>query len=236
MFVYLIDLMTHFSILDFLAAALLIMSWMLGTYWIDGNKSSKASTSRLMADYRHLWMAQMITRQPRIFDASILNALRQGTTFFASASMIAIGAGAAMLGQTDRLQMVAEDLISNGQTPIVVWEIKILILVLLLANGFLKFVWAHRLFGYCAVVMASTPNDADHPEAPHMASRAAKLANTAARSFNRGLRSLYFALATLAWLIGPTAWILAILATALMMYRREFASHSRDVLMGSDRT
>ena len=29
----------------------------------------------------------------------------------------------------------------------------------LLANGFLKFVWAVRLFGYCAIVMASTPND-----------------------------------------------------------------------------
>jgi uncharacterized membrane protein len=235
MSLYLRELVSYFTIFDFIAGLLLVGVWTLGMLWIDGEKPGEPSTSRLMADYRHLWMAQMIGREPRIFDATILNALRQGTTFFASATMLAIGAGSALLGQTDRLQMVAKDLIADGQTPNVVWEIKILILVLILANGFLKFVWAHRLFGYCAIVMASTPNDTSNPEAPIMATRAAHLANSAARGFNRGLRSLYFALATLAWLIGPIAWMLAILATALMMYRREFASHSRDVLLGQSK-
>jgi uncharacterized membrane protein len=234
MYSYFLQTFAYFTFLDLVAAILLALVWLLGGFWIDGGKSKKPSTSRLMANYRKLWMVQMIDREPRIFDATILGSLRQGTTFFASATMIAIGAGSALIGQTDRLQMVAEDLIADGQTPDVVWEIKILVLILLLANGFLKFVWAHRLFGYCAIVMASTPNDTTHDDTHVMAKRAAKLANFAARSFNRGLRSLYFALATLAWLLGPIAWIVAILATAIMMYRREFASHSRNAILGLD--
>ena len=87
--------------------------------------------------------------------------MRQGSTFFASTTMIAIGGGLALLGNTERLAGVATDL-AIGSAPAMVWEIKILVVVLLLANAFLKYVWAHRLFGYCAVLMASVPNDPEH--------------------------------------------------------------------------
>ena len=47
-------------------------------------------------------MRQLITREPRIFDATLLNALRQGTSFFASTCMIAIGGLLAVIGNTGR--------------------------------------------------------------------------------------------------------------------------------------
>ncbi|MEM9044143.1 MAG: DUF599 domain-containing protein, partial [Pseudomonadota bacterium] len=89
----------------------------------------------------------------------------------------------------------------------------------------------HRLFGYCAVLMGAIPENGEPQEARAAADRAADLNITASRSFNRGLRRVYFAIASLAWFLGPEAWIAASLATAAMLYRREFLSVSRQALV-----
>ena len=70
-----------------------------------------------------------------------------------SASMIAIGGGFALLGNAERLAGLAGEL-TLETAPIVVWEIKLIVMLLFATNAFLKFVWAHRLFGYAAVLMA----------------------------------------------------------------------------------
>ena len=63
---------------------------------------------------------------------------------------------------------------------------------------------------------------------------AAALSNVAAaRSFNRGLRSIYFGLTSVAWLAGPIALLLATTFTIAVIWRREFASQSRTVLLGT---
>jgi uncharacterized membrane protein len=182
-----------------------------------------------MAQFRHEWMIQMVSRQPRIFDAQLISNLRQGTAFFASASMIAIGGGLALIGNTDQLVGVARNL-SLDSAPAFVWDVKILLVLLLLSNAFLKYVWAHRLFGYCFVLMGAVPNSGDTPNAFKRAEQAADLSITAARSFNRAMRSTYFSLASVAWLVGPLALIATTLITFAVLYRREFASQSRQIL------
>lgn len=222
--------LTQFTPYDFAALALLVAAW-LGIGWrIEHPGSRRPSVSVIMAQYRREWMRQMVTRQPRIFDASILSNLRQGTAFFASASMIALGGGLALLGDTDRIAAVAEDL-DLGSDPQIVWEIKLICILLFVANAFLKFVWSHRLFGYCSVLAAAVPNEIDDPEALPRAAQAAEVNITAARGFNRGLRSVYFALAAGAWLLGPWALMLATVVTVTTLWRREFASHSRAALL-----
>jgi len=114
--------------------------------------------------------------------------------------------------------------------PALLWEAKILTAVLFGSNAFLKFVWSHRLFNYCAIAMAAVPNEIGEL-AYARAAQAAEVNITAARAFNRGLRSVYFALASLAWLLGPLALIAVSLFTFAMLWRREFASVSRRALM-----
>lgn len=225
-----LDRIALFGPWDAIAVALWFTAWVLIGHVIETPSAARPSVSRLMTGYRRDWMRTMVTRQPRIFDGTILSTLRQGTTFFASASMIAIGGGLALIGNTERLLGLARDL-TLETAPAVVWELKILAVLLFVTNAFLKFVWAHRLFGYCAVVMAAVPNDPDDPLAFPRADQAAELSNTAARSFNRGMRALYFSLAGLAWLIGAYALILATGATLLVLWRREFMSNSRTALL-----
>ncbi|MEL6679334.1 MAG: DUF599 domain-containing protein [Pseudomonadota bacterium] len=226
-------LLAGFTAIDLAGVLLLLFGWVLIGWVIEHPPASRPSTHTLMVHYRRRWMMEMQARDVRIFDSAVLNGLRQGTTFFASACMIAIGGGAALIGQAEQLISVAQDIAPALADPKVVLEVKLIVVVLIVTSAFLKFVWSHRLFSYAAVVMAAVPNlGADNEgERMRMAERAASLQITGARSFNRGLRALYFALAALAWLLGPIAFLLATTATLMMLYRREFSSASRKALL-----
>jgi uncharacterized membrane protein len=225
----LLNQLRFFTSLDAIAVSYLLLSWMVLGYIIESPPKSCVSTSVIMADYRRKWMVQMITRQPRIFDAAVLDTLRQGTAFFASACLIAIGGGLATISNTERLRGVAQDLTIN--VPEIILEMKILLALILITSAFLKFIWANRLFGYCGVVMASVPNEIDAPETLPRAKKAGELNIAAARAFNRGLRGIYFALGALGWFLGPIGLLITTTMTVFILVRREFASASREVLL-----
>ncbi len=219
----------NFTALDTAAFLLLVLCWCVTGWLAEHPPAARPSVAFLMLDYRRRWMQEFLTRQPRIFDASVIDNLRQGTAFFASTSMIAIGGGVALIGNAVMLQGLAADLTLGSETTQI--RIKMLVVVAYLANALLKFVWSHRLFGYCAIMMAAVPNDAKDPKAARRAAMTAEINITAAKSFNRGLHSIYFALAALVWLIGPKALIIATILTAGVQLRREFASHSRAIML-----
>lgn len=223
-------LSTWFSLWDFIALAVFVAGWLWIGWRIENPPKTRPSVSQLMSDFRREWMDQMVERNPRIFDSMIVSSLRQATAFFASATMIALGGGLALVGNPAPLADVAEDLILTD-TPDFIWEIKILCAVAMLTNAFLAFVWSHRLFGYSSVLMAAVPNDPAHKDAFFRARQAAEVNIAAARNFNRGLRSTYFSLAALAWMMGAVPLIAASVATIAILYRREFASRSRSFLM-----
>lgn len=227
------ELYTVFSLFDAIAVVAILSAWIWIGWRIEHPASNRPSVSRIVNSYRRDWMTQLVTRQPRIFDSAVLSTLREGPSFFASAAMIAIGGGLALIGDPSRLAGVTRAL-GQEAPPNLVWQTKILLSVLLLVSAFLKFVWSHRLFGYCAIVMASVPNDTADPTANPRAAKAAEINITAARSFNQGLRAVYFALAALAWLAGPLPLLIATAVTFWVLWRREFASRSREVLLNPD--
>ena len=215
--------------LDLAMLGLLVLAWLLSGWFSEHPPAMRPSVSWAMEEYRRDWMRTFVTRQPRIFDATLIDSLRQGTAFFASACMIAIGGGVAVIGNAAAVQRLADELPIDGTGPDV--AVKMLPVIVFLANALLKFVWAHRLFGYCSILMAAVPNDPGDPLAFHRAAQAAEINITAAKSFNRGLRSIYYALASLGWLLGPWGLMAgAVLATGILI-RREFASHSREVIL-----
>ncbi|MFZ1726585.1 MAG: DUF599 domain-containing protein [Albidovulum sp.] len=219
-----------FGLRDIAALAFLLVGWLSIGYLVENPPVKHPSVAGLMSAYRREWMTEFVTRQPRIFDASIMDSLRQGTSFLASATMIAIGGCVALIGNAEQLSGVARDL-TLSTAPAAVWETKIIVVLLFLSNALLKFVWAHRLFGYCAIIMAAVPNEIENPLCQTRAAQAAEINICAARGFNRGLRSIYFAMGALAWVLGPEALALATLATIFVLWRREFASESRKVLI-----
>ena len=219
-----------FATADFAAVGFLVAAWLFCDYVIEHPPARRISVTVLMKSYRHDWMRHMVTRDPRIFDSGIIDSFRAGATFYASACMIAIGGGLAVLGNPQNLLGVARELTADT-APIFVWQVKVTLVILFLMNAMMKFIWAHRLFGYCAVVMASVPNDESDPVAYPRAAQTAEINITGGRSYERALRSVYFALGALGWLLGPLALAVATAATVFVILRREFASVSRRVLL-----
>lgn len=218
-----------FDTADTAALVFALAVWMLVGWVIEHPPARRISVSKRMEQFRHDWMAEFVTRQPRIFDATMIDNLRQSVAFFVSASMIAIGGGIALIGNAAMLQMLARDFSLTANIGDL--QLRVLLVVLFLANALLKFIWAHRLFGYCAILMAAVPNDPDHPEARHRAAQAADVNIHAAKSFNRGLRSIYFALGALGWLAGPWGLLAGCLLTTVILIRRDFASASREIML-----
>lgn len=215
--------------IDLTALGVLILAWLIAGWVSEHPPGARPSVSSLMEDYRRDWMKTFVTRQPRIFDATLIDSLRQGTAFFASACMIAIGGGIAVIGNAAAVQRLTDELPLSGTGPEV--ALKMLPVIGFLANALLKFVWAHRLFGYCSILMAAVPNDPEDPLAFHRAGQAAEINITAAKSFNRGLRSIYYALAALGWLLGPWGLLVGTTLATGILLRREFASLSRKVIL-----
>ncbi len=225
----LIDSLLATNTMDLIAFAGLVLAWVVAGWLVEHPPASRPSVSVLMNDYRRDWMRQFVTRDPRIFDATVIDSLRQGTAFFASTCMIALGGGVALIGNAAVLKGLAAQLALDAGAVAI--ELKIIVVLAFLANALLKFVWAHRLFGYCSIMMAAVPNDPADPYCYHRAGQAAEVNITAARSFNRGLRAIYFALGALGWLAGPLALMAATVVTTGILLRREFASVSREVIL-----
>lgn len=214
--------------LDLAMLGLLVAAWVLSGWVSEHPPRRLPSVSYAMEEYRRDWMRTFVTRQPRIFDATLIDSLRQGTAFFASACMIAIGGGVAMIGNAAAVQRLTDELPLSAGPDV---ALKMLPVIVFLANALLKFVWAHRLFGYCSILMAAVPNDPADPQAFHRAGQAAEINISAAKSFNRGLRSIYYALAALGWLLGPWGLLAGTVLSTGVLIRREFASHSRHIIL-----
>ncbi|MEP3442381.1 DUF599 domain-containing protein [Sulfitobacter sp.] len=219
-----------FTPMDLAALITLILLWCIIGWRVEHPSAKAPSTSMIMSEYRRQWMLQMIAREVRIFDSQTISTLRQGTSFFASTSVIAIGGTLALIGNADQIAGVAKDL-TETSPPEIVWEIKLMTIVALLTSAFLKFVWSNRLFGYCSVMVGAAPNRHAAGTSESFAHKAAELNIAAARSFNRGLRAMYFALAAVAWLAGAAPLMGAAIITFIVIWRREFASQSRKVLL-----
>ncbi|OKL42819.1 DUF599 domain-containing protein [Pseudovibrio exalbescens] len=225
--------MEYISPYDLGALVFFVSAWAFYNWLIYMSPWKKKSLTQMMDSYRHEWLRAMLSRQMRIADTNIASGLQQGTSFFASTSLLAIGGAFAILNSTEKvLELASKMPIQLNQNP-VHWETKAIGLLLILAYSFFKFGWAYRLFNYATIVMGSVP-DTSGPEdavAVERADRAARLVTLAGRHFSRGQASLFFSVGYLGWYGGPTVFVLATLFIAIVLIRRQFFSKARDAFL-----
>ncbi|MGI9351779.1 MAG: DUF599 domain-containing protein [Rhizobiaceae bacterium] len=218
---------------DLMALGFFIFGWILLEYVIDYSKFSSKSLGGLMADRRQDWMMVMAERDLRIVDTSIMSGLLQGTAFFASASILAIGGCFALLGSTEVVLQVYKDLPVGVSVSRIQWEIKILGLALLFVYTFFKFGWAFRLFNYSGILLGAVPpiQNATADLRREKALKAAAMNAIAGRHFTSGLRGLFLALGYLGWFVGPLMFFICTVFVFLVLIRRQYFSRSRRVLL-----
>ena len=221
---------------DYIALAVFVLLWTGYTFTVDGRIfRSRLSLSRLMMENRRRWIMNSLRRDLKMIDTQIMAGLQAGTAFFASTTIFALGGCFALLGATDQVQAIFQDLpyvFHGGRTA---FELKVGGLTCLFGYSFFKFGWAYRLFNYCSILIGSIPMmsdlNQDVSEAQRRAEQAVKLNIYAAKHFNAGLRAIFLSIGYLGWFISPYVFIVLTVLVIVVLIRRQYFSEARDALM-----
>jgi uncharacterized membrane protein len=225
--------MILFAPADLVALACFIGAWGVYAILVEWTARGRDGLSAHMDRYREIWMHRMLHREARMVDMQIMAALQNGTAFFASTSLIAIGGTLSLLRSTDDMLNVMGSLPFAVATSRVQWEAKTIGLVIIFAYAFFKFAWSYRLYNYVAILLGAMPFSADRetPEALAHIRRTALLFQSAGRHFNRGQRGFFLALGYLGWFAVPYVLMISTAAVIAVLWRRQFASQSRKAVM-----
>jgi len=215
-----------FTTADVLAISFFVLAWTTYAVTLERSAYGRNSLNAHMSIYREIWMRRMLDREMRMVDMQIMASLQNGTAFFASTSLFAIGGALALLRATnDALAVLGALPIDITPSP-ALWEIKCVGLILIFIYAFFKFAWSYRLFNYVAILFGAMPpaEERDSPEAQAHVMRTTRLFEAAGAHFNRGQRAIFFALGYLGWFVSP--WVLFVTTAAVLIvtWRRQFAS------------
>ena len=219
---------------DWLAMAMFFGLWLGYAWFAKVNGKRNMTLIATTNHYRQLWMMQATARDPRMLDGLITQNLSHTPSFFSSTSIIIIGGLFALLGTTDKAAELVREIPFAEQTPLLVFEFKVLVLVGIFVYAFFRFSWSMRQYTFVALVIGAMPFPKEFAEGRQdrvkFAERAGNLVSSAAETFNDGLRAYYFSFAAMAWFFSPVALVLATLLVVLILYGREFKSDVLEVL------
>jgi uncharacterized membrane protein len=222
--------------LDVLGLAFFVSAWLTYSVFAERHGRRVPSLHNTMDAFRREWMLRMIERDNRMVDVNIMRNLTRSSQFFASTTMLVLGALIALTGYVQQTIDVVSGLPFTMRSSARLIEIKIMLLVVIFTYAFFKFTWAIRQLGNCATLIGAAPKQPkDNPEqyAP-VINRIARVTSYAQTNFTNGLRGYYFGLAALAWFLHPAMMIVATAWVIYVLYAREFRSNTLRAMIEND--
>ena len=213
--------------LDTLALIWFGAAWLFYVWYADHRSTQQPALRRQTDGFVRDWIARMVERDNRMVDVNVMRNLTRSSQFFASTTMLILGALVALMGYAEKAAGVLAELPFTQQVTERVWELKILLLVLIFVYAFFKFSWSIRQFGLCSILIGATrkpPADAEE-YAIHI-DRITLVVNFANGNFNNGLRAYYFGLAALSWFVHPILMIAITTGVVYVLHQREYRSRT----------
>ncbi len=223
--------------IDYFALSLFILAWTLYSHITNGTIRifSRESLTRIMTEHRRRWILNSLGRDLKMIDTSILAGLQNGTAFFASTSIFALGGCFALLGATEKVDAIFRDLpiaFHGGRTA---FELKVGGLTGLFGYSFFKFGWSYRLFNYCTILFGGLPMVEEARRDPKGARAAAErvihMNAIAASHFNAGLRAIFLSIGYLGWFVNAYLFLITTALVLVILVRRQFFSPARLILL-----
>ena len=87
---------------DIAAVGFFVIEWTVYAFTLERTAYGRDSLSARMHIYREVWIRNLLHRETRMVDMQIMASLQNGTAFFASSSLIAIGGGAGAAARHQR--------------------------------------------------------------------------------------------------------------------------------------
>lgn len=223
-----LEFLTLFSVMDLIALGWFVIAFTGFAIVVEQTPLKKRSLSQAMDDHRRHWIDTLVKRELRIVDTSIVASLQNGTAFFGSTSLLAIGGCFALLNATEQAVSILNELPFPVDTTPALWDTKVLGLMALYAYAFLKFGWAYRLFAYVAILVGAIPVTAEKDsERLEKAKQAAgDMMIIAGKHFNRGQRGFFIAVGYLGWFANAEVFIVTTTIILWVLIRRQFLSNA----------
>jgi uncharacterized membrane protein len=161
----------------------------------------------------------MLARDMRMMDGQVIASLQNGTAFFASSSLIALGGAVTLFHSTEDMLTIVAALPFGAVVTHLQWEVKVVGLMIIVIYAFFKFARSYRLYNYVAIMLGAAPPSSEQatPEAKAFAETTAVIITDAGRHFNRSQRAFFFALGYLGWFLGPLPLIVTAAAIVIVM-------------------
>ena len=215
---------------DIAAFVLFALCWLFYEPLLRQLSRGRGAINTDMTVVRRAWMANMVGRENRFLDSNLMGHALNSASFFASANLIVIAAAAGALFGGEATYRSVTALAILDRVPRIVFDIKLAVVTITLARGFLDFIWSIRQMNYCLAAIGAAPEGAPRAQLKAYGEAAAQLLNPALSSFNAGVRGYYFALAAAAWLLGPAPVAAATLgASGLLLWRQRHSRAARGV-------
>src|SRR5258705_12544244 len=81
---------------DILAVGFFLLEWTVYAVTLEHTAYGRNSLSARMHAYREIWIRRLLDREARMVDMQIMASLQNGTAFFASPSLLAVGGALAL--------------------------------------------------------------------------------------------------------------------------------------------
>lgn len=219
---------------DWAALVWFAAAWVGYAVFASRRSGQQATLLAATNQVRRQWMLQTTYRDVRVIDGVVVQNLSTSPSFFASTTILIIGGLLAVLGTTERATELVRDIPFVTRTSVLVFDLKLLLLLVVFIYAFFRFTWSLRQYGFGALLVAAAPEPqqfaANAGSRERFADRAGNVMGLAAEAFNSGLRAYYMAFAAIGWFVSPLAFALSTAAVVYVLYRREFRSALLGVL------
>ncbi|GLX80079.1 membrane protein [Thalassotalea insulae] len=226
-----------FSLLDIIALACFLISWMGYTAFARRKAKTTNCIARCLHQHRIHWMFEVMSREIKVGEAALLANLERNIAFFASSTLLVLAGVLTLFAQVEKLEAVIAS-IPYAETPNhALIQLKLGVLASIFVLAFFQFTWSMRQYGFLNVMIGAAPlGEVDkNDNLKNYAKQMAVVQDQAAHSYNYGLRSYYFSMAAICWFFHPLLFILASLFVVYTLFIREFKSKAvRAITFGQE--
>jgi uncharacterized membrane protein len=225
------ELLRLLPLTDWLGLAFFFATW--AGYAVFARRRARTRPSFLGSSnrVRRQWMLQTTHREVRVLDGIVVQQMSGTASFFASTTILIIGALVAVIGSTEKASDLVREIPFAARTSVLVFDFKLMVLAAIFVYAFFRFTWSIRQYSAGVLLVAAAPEATaiiDEAQRQSFADRAGRVMGLAAESFNDGLRAYYMSFAAVSWFVSPWAMVAATAAVIWVLYQREFRS---DVLL-----
>jgi uncharacterized membrane protein len=142
---------------DAIALAWIGLCWLGYPRLMQRLSRRRGSINLDMLAMRRAWMAGMLQRDFRVPDTALIGHVIQSVAFFASGTIIVVGALVGALARVDAFVALSADLTLGPPASPGSIRLCLLVLLAIFVHGFFKFTWALRQYNYCITMIGAVP-------------------------------------------------------------------------------